>query len=737
MAPPLIQLSDIALTFGGTPLLDGAELSVSAGERVCLVGRNGSGKSTLLKIAAGLIEPDRGTRFVQPGATRPLSAAGARSRRRTPPRWPMWRPASAPADDPHQARYLLEQLGLTGERGPRAPLGRRGAPRRARARAGAGPRHPAARRADQPPRPAGHRMARARARRRSARALVTDQPRPPLPRQPVAHHRLARSRQDPPHRARLSRRSRPGATRCSPRRSATQHKLDRKIVAEEHWVRYGVTARRKRNMRRIGELAGAAPGAARAIAARPGSATIAAAQADKSGTLVIEADGIAKSFGGRPIVADFSIRVHARRPHRHRRPERQRQDHAGQSAHRRARARRGQRAARRQPRDGDARPAVARASIPTGRWRGADRRARRHVDGRRPDEARRRLHEGLPVRARAGAHAARVLSGGERGRLMLARALAKPSNVLVLDEPTNDLDLETLDVLEEMLADYAGTVILISHDRDFLDRVVECGDRSRGRRALDRVCRRLHRHAGAARRRTLTRAPTQAGDAEGGERGEGGEPPRDRKPAKRKLELSREARARDVAEDDRRAAARKCAPCTDGWTIPASMRATARPSTRNLRRARRRTGANWPPPRRSGWSWRYCARRSRADKRSHPYAPPRGSVLFALVRLPWSTDAFIMRGSVIEGDCMSDVRIAAAFDANLPNLDRTVRISSFYDAQVFVRRWAIRDKDRVIRALLRRMERANSSEAANSAIEDLKRELAARGLLPDPAAPLH
>src|SRR6059058_1645643 len=65
-----------------------------------------------------------------------------------------------------------------------------------------------------------------------------------------------------------------------------------------------------------------------------------------------------------------------------------------------------------------------------------------------------------------------VLSGGERNRLMLARALAKPSNFLVLDEPTNDLDLETLDVLEEMLGDYEGTVILISHDRDFLDRVV-------------------------------------------------------------------------------------------------------------------------------------------------------------------------------------------------------------------------------------------------------------------------
>jgi ATPase subunit of ABC transporter with duplicated ATPase domains len=69
MAPPLIQLKDIALTFGGTPLLSGVELSVSEGERVCLIGRNGSGKSTLLKIAAGIVEPDGGSRFVQPGAT--------------------------------------------------------------------------------------------------------------------------------------------------------------------------------------------------------------------------------------------------------------------------------------------------------------------------------------------------------------------------------------------------------------------------------------------------------------------------------------------------------------------------------------------------------------------------------------------------------------------------------------------------------------------------------------------
>ena len=76
-----------------------------------------------------------------------------------------------------------------------------------------------------------------------------------------------------------------------------------------------------------------------------------------------------------------------------------------------------------------------------------------------------------------------VLSGGERGRLMLARALAKPSNLLVLDEPTNDLDLETLDLLQEMLADYSGTVLLVSHDRDFLDRVVTSVLASEGRGA--------------------------------------------------------------------------------------------------------------------------------------------------------------------------------------------------------------------------------------------------------------
>src|SRR5262245_46237334 len=115
--PPLVQLTDIHLTFGGTPLLEGVELSVSAGERVCLVGRNGSGKSTLLKIAAGFIEADGGERFVQPGAAvRYLPQEPDLSTFETTLAYVA--SGLGPAGDPHRARYLLEQLGLTGEESP-------------------------------------------------------------------------------------------------------------------------------------------------------------------------------------------------------------------------------------------------------------------------------------------------------------------------------------------------------------------------------------------------------------------------------------------------------------------------------------------------------------------------------------------------------------------------------------------------------------------------------------------
>jgi ATP-binding cassette subfamily F protein uup len=468
MAPPLVQLKDIALTFGGTPLLAGVELSVSAGERVCLVGRNGSGKSTLLKIAAGLIEPDRGTRFVQPGATV-----------RYLPQEPDFTGFTttlayvegglAPGDHHYAARYLLEQMGLTGDEDPAHVSG--GEARRA---------------------------ALARVLAPSPDILLLDEPTNhlDLPTIEWLEQELAGRRaalviisHDRRFLANLSRSTvwlDRGQTRRIERGFAAfeawrdevlaeeerdQHKLDRKIVAEEHWLRYGVTARRKRNVRRLGGLQ-ALREQRRTYRATAGTAALAAAAADPSGTLVIEADRIGKSYDGRAVVRDFSIRI-------------QRGDRIGIV---------GPNGSGKTtlinlllgtlaPDEGSVRHGanIATATLdqhresldPTSTVAEALTGGRgdtvlvgneaRHVIGYMKDF----LFAPEQARTPLG-----VLSGGERGRLMLARALAKSSNLLVLDEPTNDLDLETLDVLEEMLGDYSGTILLTSHDRDFLDRVV-------------------------------------------------------------------------------------------------------------------------------------------------------------------------------------------------------------------------------------------------------------------------
>jgi ATP-binding cassette subfamily F protein uup len=250
-----------------------------------------------------------------------------------------------------------------------------------------------------------------------------------------------------------------------------QHKLDRKIVAEEHWMRYGVTGRRKRNMRRVDQLQ-ALREQRRSYRGTAGNAVITAGSAAPSGALVIEAAGIGKSYDGRPIVGDFSIRI-------------QRGDRIGIVGP-----------------NGSGKTTLINmltGVLPpdTGSVRLGSTLAvatlDQHRDSLDPDvtvvEA---LTEGHGDTVMVNGNAKHVvsymkdflfaseqartplgkLSGGERGRLMLARVLARPSNLLVLDEPTNDLDMETLDVLEEMLAEYPGTVLLISHDRDFLDRLV-------------------------------------------------------------------------------------------------------------------------------------------------------------------------------------------------------------------------------------------------------------------------
>ncbi|MGE0282618.1 MAG: ATP-binding cassette domain-containing protein, partial [Rhizobiaceae bacterium] len=249
-----------------------------------------------------------------------------------------------------------------------------------------------------------------------------------------------------------------------------QHKLARQIVREEHWLRYGVTARRKRNMRRLGELQ-AMRQRHRSHRGVEGSATIAASDAAESGKLVIEARNISKSFGELTVVSNFSTRI-------------QRGDRIGLVGPNGAgkttllKMLTGQL----QPDSGSVRLGVNLEIAALDQTRSVnpdETLADFLTDGRgenlvvngelrhvisymkdflfKPEQAR------TPVRE---------LSGGERARLMLARVLAKPANLLVLDEPTNDLDMETLELLQELVAGFAGTVLLVSHDRDFLDRTV-------------------------------------------------------------------------------------------------------------------------------------------------------------------------------------------------------------------------------------------------------------------------
>ena len=246
------------------------------------------------------------------------------------------------------------------------------------------------------------------------------------------------------------------------------HKLDRKIAAEEHWLRYGVTARRKRNQKRLEGLA-----AMRAARRQRGAFTelrLEASEADISSKLVIEAKEVAKTFGERVIVKNFSTRI-------------LRGDClglvgasgagkttlvnllTGTLAPDRGSIRHGANlilATLDQGRASLNAAAILRDALTGGSDFVEINGERKHVIGYMKDFLFGSEQARTPIER---------LSGGERGRLMLARALARPSNLLVLDEPTNDLDLETLDLLQEMLANYKGTLLIVSHDRDFLDRV--------------------------------------------------------------------------------------------------------------------------------------------------------------------------------------------------------------------------------------------------------------------------
>ncbi len=470
---PLIQLSDISLTFGGEPVFDDLSLVVQTGDRVALVGRNGSGKSTLMKVIAGLVEPDRGTRALQPDAS-------VGYMEQEPDMTGFDTLGAFAADGLDEAEHYRVEM---------AAEGLKFEPGRPVATASGGERR---------------RAALAKLMAQAPDLMLLDEPTNHLDIEAIGwlEQQLKETRAGyiiiSHDRAFLRELTRAtlwidrGMTRRQEKgfedfeawrdkvweeEDQARHKLNRKIAEEARWAVEGISARRKRNQGRVRALQDLRAERASQIK-RQGTAAMALASGPQSGRKVIEASHISKSFGDAAVVRDLSLTI-------------QRKDRVafigpngvGKTTLLKLLMK------SLEPDEGEVRhgtnlvPAVfdqARAKLapdmtlwdsltgdPDMRVSGqADqvmvRGMPRHVVGYLKDF----LFDERQVRAPV-----RSLSGGEKARLLLARLMARESNLLVLDEPTNDLDIETLDLLQELLDDYDGTVLLVSHDRDFLDRV--------------------------------------------------------------------------------------------------------------------------------------------------------------------------------------------------------------------------------------------------------------------------
>jgi len=468
MAPPRLALQNIHLSFGGDPILSGAEMSLHERDRLCLVGRNGSGKSSLLKIAAGLIEPDEGVRFLQPGTSvQYLEQEPDFSQFKTIADYVV-----SALDDESEAYKVapyLDALGLDGSLDVKTLSG--GEARRAALVRALAP-EPDILFLDEPTNhldlPAIEWLEKELVKLRSALVVISHDRRFL---ETVSSSVLWLDRG-------VSRLMKQNFSKFESWRDEVfaqeeldAHKRDRKIAMEEDWVRYGVTARRKRNQKRLGDLH-ALRQERRAHKGPQGSVTMERAESRISGKLVVEAKGLCKSYEGRLLVNDLDLRL-------------MRGDRlgivgpngAGKSTIIKMRT------GNLEPDEGVIKLGSnldvvtldqARATLKPN-WTLADALTNgggEMVDvGGKPKHVMGYMKDFLfdPSQARTPLD---VLSGGERARVMLARALSLPSNFMVLDEPTNDLDLETLDLLEELIASYEGTVLLVSHDRDFIDRVV-------------------------------------------------------------------------------------------------------------------------------------------------------------------------------------------------------------------------------------------------------------------------
>ncbi len=468
MAPPILILRDIDFTLGGTPLLESISISVSQGERLCLVGRNGSGKSTLLKIAAGLLEGDRGEVFVQPGTTiRYLPQEPELKKFATTGDYV--EAGLGPNDDFYKGAYLLRQLGLNGSENTLVLSG--GQARRAALARALAPQ-PDILLLDEPTNhldlPAIEWLEKELRSMGSAMVLISHDRRFL---ENLSHKTLWL------YQGEVKRMDKGFAFFEAWRdeiiklEELDRHKLDRKLVAENHWLVHGVSARRKRNQGRLRVLNDLRQ-QRRNQRHIPGVVKMNISESEGSSKLVGEATGLSKYYNDVCLVRDFSIRI-------------QRGDALGLIGPNGA----GKTTLLNMltgtlaPDEGSMRLGgnLKMVSLDQNRkslnpnWTlsealnggGSDMVSvggkQRHVVSYMKDFLFTPNQAKTPVSA---------LSGGERGRLMLARAFAEESNLLILDEPTNDLDLETLDLLEEMLANYNGTILLVSHDRDFLDRVV-------------------------------------------------------------------------------------------------------------------------------------------------------------------------------------------------------------------------------------------------------------------------
>lgn len=472
---PLLQLSDISLTYGGDPVFDGLSLNVQPGDRVALVGRNGSGKSTLMKVMAGFVEPDRGEVVLAAGVS-----------------------TGYMEQDPDLSGF--ETLGDFARDGlepgedyrvDMAAEGLKFDPHRPVATASGGERR---------------RAALARLLAQAPELMLLDEPTNHLDIEAIGwlEDHLSQTRagfvlisHDRAFLRRLTkatlwidrgqvRRQERGFEGFEDWREATwaaeddaRHKLDRKIKAEAKWAVEGISARRKRNQGRVRALAALRAERSSQIR-RQGTAAMAFDSGTTSGKKVVEASGIAKAFGDKTILRPFDLRI-------------QRGDRiafvgpngAGKTTL--IKMLTGEIA----PDQGTITMGTnleiavfdqARAALNPDQtlWESLTGDPEMRVSGRAdqvmvrgtPKHVVAYLKDFLFDDAQARAPV-RSLSGGEKARLLLARLMARPSNLLVMDEPTNDLDVETLDLLQDLLGDYDGTVLLVSHDRDFIDRVAD------------------------------------------------------------------------------------------------------------------------------------------------------------------------------------------------------------------------------------------------------------------------